>query len=129
MVQYARFSFLTWFLGSIPPPSTFIYFDITRRAIVLVDRITVNAVLYFFVIFIINIKNNIIMTELTKNNLIWFGKVLSFALPVFIAIITFMGILNGITYGLDSFYGYVAALNIGVEGYFFYKLFKKLFKK
>lgn len=69
------------------------------------------------------------MTELTKNNLIWFGKVLSFALPVFIAIITFMGILNGITYGLDSFYGYVAALNIGVEGYFFYKLFKKLFKK
>lgn len=70
------------------------------------------------------------MTELSKNNLIWFGKVLAFALPVFIAIITFAGILNGIVSGgIDSFYGYVAALNIWVEAFFFYKLFKKLFKK
>lgn len=70
------------------------------------------------------------MTELSKNNLIWFGKVLAFALPVFFAIITFAGILNGIVSGgIDSFYGYEAALNIGVEAFFFYKLFKKLFKK
>ena len=70
------------------------------------------------------------MTELTKNNLIWFGKVLAFALPVFFAVIAFAGILNGISKcGLDSFYGYIGALNIGVEAFFFYKLFKKLFKK
>lgn len=70
------------------------------------------------------------MNELSKNNLIWFGKVLAFVLPVFFAIITFAGILNGIVSGgVDSFYGYVAALNIGVEGYLFYNLYKKLFKK
>lgn len=70
------------------------------------------------------------MNELSKNNLIWFGKVLAFALSVFFAIITFAGILNGVVSGrIDSFYGYVAALNIGVEGYLFYNLYKKLFKK
>lgn len=69
------------------------------------------------------------MNESSKKNLIEFGKVVAFALPVFIAIITLAGILNGITYGLDSFYGYVAAINFGVECFFFYKLFNKLFKK
>lgn len=46
MVQYTRFSFLSWWVR-LPLRVLFIYFDITRRAIVLVNRITVNAVFMF----------------------------------------------------------------------------------
>lgn len=69
------------------------------------------------------------MNSTNKETLKQFGKVVLFMVLVFAAIIVFAGVLNGITMGLDKFYGYVAALNLGVESYFFYKLYLKFFKK
>jgi len=69
------------------------------------------------------------MKESDKKSLIDFGKAAGFGLAAFIAIISFVGILNGITDGLDSFYGWVGAINLGVEVVFFVKWYKKWFKK
>ena len=70
------------------------------------------------------------MTDSNKKSLIWFAKVSAIALPAFIAIITFAGVLNGVVaHGLDAFYGWVSGINLGVEGYLFYLLYRKLFPK
>lgn len=68
------------------------------------------------------------MTDQNKENFREFGKFAAFALPVFIALITFAGILNGVVAcGLDNFYAWVGGLNLGVEGFLLYKWYKYLF--
>ena len=70
------------------------------------------------------------MTDLNKKNLKNFGKVLAVALPGFIALIAFMGILNGVVVNkLDSFYGWVGGINFVIEIFLLYRLYKSLFKK
>ena len=69
------------------------------------------------------------MTEFNKRNLIQFAKVAGFGLAAFIAVISFVGILNGVTGGLDAFYAWVGGINLIIEGFGFYTLFKKLFPK
>ena len=70
------------------------------------------------------------MTDQNKENLVQFGKVVSFGLPAFVAVIAFAGILNGVVAnGLDSFYGWIGGLNFCVEVFLLYAWYKKLFKK
>ena len=70
------------------------------------------------------------MTELSKNNLITFGKVLALALVGFVAIITSAGVWNGLANGcVEAFYGWVAGLNLVGAGFGVWALYKKLFKK
>ena len=67
------------------------------------------------------------MTDQNKENLVQFGKVATFSISAFAALITLMGIYNGC--GINSFYGFVGTFNFAVEVFFFIKLYKKLFKK
>lgn len=67
------------------------------------------------------------MTDSNKRNLVDFGKVVSFGLPAFAAIIALMGIYNSC--GIASFYGVVGTFNFAVEVVLFVKLFKKLWPK
>ena len=67
------------------------------------------------------------MTDRNKNNLVKFGKIAIFGISAFAALIALMGIYNGC--GINSFYGFVGTFNFAVEVFFFFKLYKKLFKK
>ena len=67
------------------------------------------------------------MTDSNKQTLVDFGKVVSFILPAFAAIIALMGIYNSC--GITSFYGVVGTFNFVVEVVLFVKLFKKLWPK
>ena len=70
------------------------------------------------------------MTDQNKETLVQFGKVAIFGISAFVALIAFIGIINGVVFnGLDSFYGWVGGFNLCIEGVFFYALYKKLFKK
>lgn len=70
------------------------------------------------------------MTDQNKETLKEFGKVAGFAIACFIAIIATAGVWNGVALGvIGSFYGWVAGVNIAMEGFGFYKLYKKLFPK
>lgn len=70
------------------------------------------------------------MTDQNKETLVQFGKVAIFGISAFVALIAFIGIINGVVVnGLDSFYGWVGGFNLCIEGVFFYALYKKLFKK
>lgn len=70
------------------------------------------------------------MTESNKETLIHFGKVVALGLVGFIAIITSAGVWNGVANGaIGSFYGWVAGINLIVEGFGVYSLYKKLFPK
>lgn len=70
------------------------------------------------------------MTDQNKETLVQFGKVAIFGISTFVALIAFIGIINGVVVnGLDSFYGWVGGFNLCIEGVFFYALYKRLFKK
>lgn len=70
------------------------------------------------------------MTESNKETLIQFGKVVALGLVGIIAIITAAGVWNGVADdAIGSFYGWVAAINLVVEGFGVYALYKKLFPK
>ena len=70
------------------------------------------------------------MTDLNKRRAIDFAKVLGVAFPACVALIAFSGILNAVVAnGLESFYGWLAGLNLAFQGYPIYLLYKKLFKK
>jgi hypothetical protein len=70
------------------------------------------------------------MTQSNKETLVHFGKVVALFLLGMIAIITSAGVWNGVHAGaIGSFYGWVAGLNLIVEGFGIWSLWKFLFKK
>ena len=70
------------------------------------------------------------MTESNKETLIHFGKVAALGLIGFIAIITAVGVWNGIANdAIGSFYGWVAFFNLVVEGFGVWSLTRKFFPK
>lgn len=70
------------------------------------------------------------MTQENKESLIQYGKVVGFGLACFAAIITSAGVWNAVSLkAIDGFYGFVAGLNLVVEGFGFYSLYKKLFEE
>ena len=70
------------------------------------------------------------MTQKNKELLIQFGKVVGFGLACFAAVIASAGVWNAVSLkAIDGFYGFVAGLNLIVEGFGFYSLYKKLFKE
>lgn len=70
------------------------------------------------------------MANTDRNSTKHFFKVAGFGLAIFIAIISYAGILNGVVAnGLDSFYGVVGFINLGVQTYLFVKWYKELFPK
>jgi len=70
------------------------------------------------------------MTENNKETFRQFGKVVALGLIGFIAIITAAGVWNGVANdAIGSFYGWVAGINLIVEGFGVYSLYKKLFPK
>ena len=70
------------------------------------------------------------MTEPNKKRLTDFGKVLLLVVIGFVALIAANGVWNGVAANaVDSFYGWVAGLNIIAEGFGIWFLYKKLFPK
>ena len=70
------------------------------------------------------------MTETNKENLIYWCKGLLLGLIGFLAIITSSGVWNGVANdAINSFYGWVAGLNLIAEGFCIWVLYKKLFPK
>lgn len=70
------------------------------------------------------------MTQSNKETLIHFGKIIALYLLGMIAIITSAGVWNGVHAGnIGSFYGWIAGLNLIVEGFGIWGFWKFLFKK
>ncbi len=70
------------------------------------------------------------MTESNKETFIHFGKVVALGLIGFIAIIAAAGVWNGVANdAIGSFYGWVAGINLIVEGFGVWSLYKKFFPK
>ena len=70
------------------------------------------------------------MTDSNKENLIDFAKVAAIGILGFAGIIASAGVWNAVVIGaIDSFYGWVAALNLGTTGFGVYSLYKKFFPK
>jgi len=66
----------------------------------------------------------------SKDNFVQFGKAAGFGLAIFVALISYAGILNGVVaHGLEPFYAVVGFLNLGLEAFGIVKLYKYLFPK
>lgn len=70
------------------------------------------------------------MTDLNKKSLLTFAKVIGIGVPAFIALITFSGVLNAVVAnGISSFYGWAAGINLIIQGFGVYSLYKKFFPR
>ena len=70
------------------------------------------------------------MTYQNKETIVQFGRVALLIILCIVAIITSAGVWNGVASGvIDSFYGWVAGLNLILEGFYIYLLYQKLFPK
>jgi len=70
------------------------------------------------------------MNSTNKETLKEFGKAALLIILGLVVIITSAGVWNGVaSHTIDSFYGWVAGLNLVAEGFGIWSLYKWLFKK